>query len=275
MPGYVILGAGYTGSRVAQALERRGERVVSLRATAGDAIRFDVLDAATYGSVTESLEEGARVLYSLPVLRTQEGYQATAPLVAPLLRRAARVVYLSTTGVYGETHLVDEHTPPAPRHERERLRVDEERILREGAWSTLVLRPAAIYGPGRGVHESMLQRRYRLPGDGRNVISRIHVDDLAAHCLAALDARLTGCFPVADEEPCPAGEMAAFCAELLGVPMPEFTEHLPGDDTRRANRRVDGSAVRRELGIRLLHRGYREGVPASLAAGRESTERLR
>lgn len=275
MSVYVILGAGYTGQRVARALEMRGERVVSLRATAGEAHRFDVLDASTYAQLSRCVEAGARVLYSLPVLRTPEGYRATAPLAAPLLAAAARVVYLSTTGVYGETRQVDEHTAPAPRHERERLRVDEENVLRTGPWSTLVLRPAAIYGPGRGVHEAMRQGRYRLPGDGTNLISRIHVDDLAAHCLAALDAELTGCFPVADEAPCAAGEIAAFCAELLDVPMPEFTERLPGDDTRRANRRVDGGAIRRALGIELRYPGYRQGIPASLGSGRETTGSLR
>ena len=33
--------------------------------------------------------------------------------------------------------------------------------------SSIVLRPAAIYGPGRGVHVSIAEGRYRLVGDGR------------------------------------------------------------------------------------------------------------
>jgi nucleoside-diphosphate-sugar epimerase len=107
--------------------------------------------------------------------------------------------------------------------------------------------------------------KYRLPGDGSNFISRIHVDDLAAHCVAALDSSLTGAFPVADEAPCPAREIAEYCSHLLGVPMPEFTEILPGDDTRRANRRVDGRAIRAALGITLRYPGYRQGIEASLS----------
>ncbi len=263
---YIVLGAGYTGGRVAEALAARGSRVVSFREHAtGSASRFDVLDPSTHAALKSSVEPGARVLYSLPVLRTPDGYRATAPIVAPRLANAARVVYLSTTGVYGGTHLVDETTLPAPRHFREELRVEEERTLSAGPWSTLVLRPAAIYGPGRGVHESMRAGKYRLPGDGSNFISRIHVDDLAAHCVAALDATLTGAFPVADEEPCPAREIAEFCSRLLGVPMPEFTEILPGDDTRRADRRVDGRAIREALGIALRYSNYRQGLEASLS----------
>jgi nucleoside-diphosphate-sugar epimerase len=107
--------------------------------------------------------------------------------------------------------------------------------------------------------------KYRLPGDGSNFISRIHVDDLAAHCVAALDAKIAGAYPAADDDPCPAREIAAFCAELLAVPMPEFTQHLPRDDTRRANRRVDGRAIRLALGVTLRYPSYRQGIPASLA----------
>jgi nucleoside-diphosphate-sugar epimerase len=263
---YVVLGAGYTGGRVAAILAARGQRVVSYREHATEAAhRFDVLDSSTHAPLESLVEPGARVLYSLPVLRTPDGYRATAPIVAPLLSNAARVVYLSTTGVYGDAHFVDATTPPAPRHLREELRLEEERTLAAGPWSTLVLRPAAIYGPGRGVHESMRAGKYRLPGDGSNFISRIHVDDLAAHCVAALDAELTGAFPVADDEPCPAREIAEFCSRLLAVSMPEFTEVLPGDDTRRANRRVDGRAIREALGIKLRYSSFRQGIEASLS----------
>ena len=59
--------------------------------------------------------------------------------------------------------------------------------------------------------------------------------------------------------------MAAFCSTLLRVPMPEFTEILPGDDTRRANRRVDGRAIRAALGLTLRYPSYRQGIVASLS----------
>ena len=66
----------------------------------------------------------------------------------------------------------------------------------------MILRPAAIYGPGRGVHVSMEEGRFRFVGGGDNFVSRIHVDDLAAHVEAALLSDITGAWPVADEHPC-------------------------------------------------------------------------
>jgi nucleoside-diphosphate-sugar epimerase len=187
------------------------------------------------------------------------------PALAPLFTgRAARLVYLSTTGVYGDAFEVNESTPVAPRHRREVLRTEEEQAVLAGPWKGIVLRPAAIYGPGRGIHESMKEGTYRLMGDGSNFISRIHVDDLAALAEAALYSDLEGAYAAADAEPCPAREIAEFCSRLLDLPMPPGVGSLPADDTRRSNRRVDGGRILALLGISLRYPSYRTGIPASL-----------
>ena len=94
-----------------------------------------------------------------------------------------------------------------------------------------------IYGPGRGVHESMRAGRFRLAGDGGNTVSRVQVEDLAALVEAALLSELTGAYPVADTEPCTSREMAQFCAQLLGLPMPPSAPDKDVHHTRRVNRR--------------------------------------
>jgi hypothetical protein len=87
---------------------------------------------------------------------------------------------------------------------------------------------------------------------------------LAAHVEAALFSTVTGAFPVADEHPCPSREIAVFCARLLGVPMPGSVPAGALSETRRADRRVDGSAIRKRLGVVLRYPSYRTGIPASL-----------
>jgi nucleoside-diphosphate-sugar epimerase len=129
--------------------------------------------------------------------------------------------------------------------------------------SSMVLRPAAIYGPGRGVHVSISENRYRLIGDGKNFVSRIHVDDLAAHVEEALLSDISGAWPVADEHPCTSREIAEYCAGILGVPLPGSVPAGEVHRTRRADRRVDGSAIRRALGIELLYPTYRDGIQAN------------
>jgi nucleoside-diphosphate-sugar epimerase len=195
-------------------------------------------------------------LHSIPVL---ESGDPTPTLLALLGKRIERIVYLSTTNVYGATVNVDEHTPAAPATESARLRLAAEHAVQAGPWSSLVLRPAAIYGPDRGVHVKMQRGEFRLPGDGSGYVSRIHVDDLATFVTAALDANVTGVYPIADDEPCTSVEIARFCANLLHVEMP-----VPGLASRRTNRRVDGSAIRRALGVELRYPTYREGIRAAV-----------
>lgn len=227
--------------------------------------RFDALIPGDLLRLSTLVDACDAVLCSIPTLRVNGELVERVPAIVNAIRGLVpRAIYLSTTGVYGKQHRIDELTPAAPTTHRELLRVEAENSVLSAFTSPLVLRPAAIYGPGRGVHVSMQQRRYRLTGDGSNYISRIHVDDLAAHVIAALGSDLTGAWPVADEWPCSQREMAVFCAELLGLPVPGETEPLNASETLRANRRVDGTGVRRRLGISLRYPSYREGVPASI-----------
>ncbi|MBI1789282.1 MAG: NAD-dependent epimerase/dehydratase family protein [Acidobacteria bacterium] len=255
----LILGCGFTGIRVARRFIARGVRVMAttrhpdkLPSLPVRAVHLDVADRASL----EGLDApgGALVLHSIPVVDGDLG------LLPYLGSRPSRVVYLSTTSVYGRTEDVDEHTPVAPRTERARRRVETERAIVAGPWSSLILRPAAIYGPGRGVHVSMRAGNYRLKGGGENWISRIHVEDLAALAEAALLSDLTGAYPVADDEPCTARRIAGYCAELLGLPLPPSIVGTPS-----SNRRVRGGAIRRLLGVSLRFPSYTAGIPAAIA----------
>jgi nucleoside-diphosphate-sugar epimerase len=203
-------------------------------------------------------------LHSIPVIRSLEGpWEPTALLVKALAGKLRRMVYISTTGVYGEAREVNETTPTQARTPRETLRVEAERLVTAGDWSSCILRPAAIYGPGRGAHVSIREGKWKIGGEGANFVSRIHVDDLATHAVAALESDVGGAWPVADERPCTTMEITRFCCDLLRLPMPEAVPPGTLDETRRADRRVDGSAIRRRLGIALQFPSYEQGIPAS------------
>lgn len=246
----LILGCGFTGERLAQRMLKRGARV---QATTRNPERFagSGIEAFQLEEVPQRIERGSLVVHSIP----PEG----APDVVSLLGDApSRVVYISTTGVYGSAKEVNEMSSVDWSSDRARVHLEAEREIAQGPWSTLILRPAAIYGPGRGVHESVRKGTYP---PGPNYISRIHVDDLAAHCEAALLSDLTGAYPVADEEPCTSTEIAEFCAKLLNVPLPSGPVAAPrifGD------RKVDGSAIRMLLGLTLHYPNYRIGIRACI-----------
>jgi nucleoside-diphosphate-sugar epimerase len=255
MTHILILGCGFTGQRVAHRFLARGHRVTATTRTPARLVSLTQLgaDVITLDGLAAHLHPGALVLHSIPTPEPVD-------LLETLGAAPARVVYLSTTAVYGGTTHVDATTPVDPHSDRARPRLEAEQRVAAGPWSCLILRPAAIYGPGRGVQES-LPRGAHYCGD--NDVSRIHVDDLAAHAEAALLSDLEGAYPVADEEPCTTREIAEFCARLLNLP--SVPQPTPGTKARTtSNRRVDGSAIRRALGITLTYPSYRAGIPASL-----------
>ena len=138
----LILGCGYTGRCVARRFLARGARVVATTRDPGTLA--DLAEAGVTVLPAEALPHlGPRlVLHSVP--------PAGGPDLAALGGVPSRVVCLSSTSVYGDQIEVDATTPVAPRTERERRRVEAEQAIAAGPWSSLILRSAAIYGPGRG-----------------------------------------------------------------------------------------------------------------------------
>jgi nucleoside-diphosphate-sugar epimerase len=276
---FLILGCGYTASRVARKLIEQGhtvgattrhpERLEQLARSGVTIHSWDALQAGAIEQLRGIVEPGIRVLHSVPsILSGGSASDPTAEIVEALADRPARVGYLSTTGVYGPLHEVDESTEPRPVTERQRLRRDAELAVLSGPWQPLVLRPAAIYGPGRGVHRRIAEGSFRLLENGENFISRIHVDDLAEIAYRGLLSEVTGAYPVADDEPCRSREICEFCAELLGLPVPPPALEAELSETRRSDRRVDGRAIRRLLGVELQYPSFRSGVPAAIEAER-------
>lgn len=267
MRDVAILGAGYTGGRAAARLLDAGARVLAtargaaqltpLRARGAETVAVDAAQADLGGLTTARARLGPELAVLClvpPVAVDGRRVDRTAALLAALAP-VARVVYVSSTSVYGDRQDVDERTPPAPTHDAARARLEAEAVALGGPWSGLVLRAPAIYGPGRGIHAGPLRRAL----DPDAIVSRIHVDDLATLCVAALGADATGAWPVADEEPASPSEVATFCRSR-GIPVGP----LATADAPRRGRRVDGSAVRALLGCELEYPSYRTGIPASL-----------
>jgi nucleoside-diphosphate-sugar epimerase len=272
-PNVLILGCGFVGRRAAAKLLQQGLRVFATNRlvcsiSGVTTMPLDVTDERSLANFAEKIEPGLAVLHSIPLLRYGSGLGDPTPAILMAFedRPPVRFLYLSSTSVYGAHQAIDQHTPPAPRTRRETLRLEAERAVAATPWSSLILRPAAIYGPGRGVHESMRHGTFRVPEGGGGSISRIHVDDVAEHVAAGLLSGLTGRFPVADEHPCPSLEVADFCSQSLGFEPPPSSPVEVLGETLRNDRRVDGSAIRRLLGIQLRYPSYREGIPACLAA---------
>ena len=194
-----IIGCGDIGLRVARLWQARGIAVQALARSAESAAR---LSAAGITPVTGDLDDsislatlpinGATVYYFAPPPGQGETDPRMRAFVAAGLR-PARVVYISTSGVYGDRDgaWVDEDTPPAPATDRARRRLDAETVLRTWGRETGVrvniLRVGGIYGPGRWPLERLRAGTPVLREEECGYTNRIHADDLAAICVAAAE----------------------------------------------------------------------------------------
>lgn len=269
---WVIVGCGYTGERLATRLREEGQRVIvttrrpeRLRELAGRGLEARLVDPFTLWE----LPDGAVVVDSVPPDREREPHgQALAESAA----RAFRVVYLSSTGVYakGDGSWVDEDTRATPDTPRGHARLHEESALLDAAQvrgiAAVALRIAAIYGPGRGIHERVRTGTYRVVGDGSQWISRIHVDDLVSVILAAGRAiRLVRShYVVGDDEPTTARIHAdAVAAHFKVLPPPSVPrESLSPEvvELQSGNRRINNARMKAELGVTLRFPSVRDAL---------------
>lgn len=199
---YTIVGCGYTGARLAARCRRGGEDVIALVRTGAsrDALEDQGirthrlnLDEAVEGGLPAGFTEDRRVIYMVPPGGPGGEDERMARFLAALTGRPRVVVYLSTSGVYGDHGgaTVSEDTPPTPGADRSRRRLDaEKRVLRWGGdhgVAVRILRVPGIYGPGRLPLERIRRGEPSLAPDPARPGNRIHVDDLVGVCLAACD----------------------------------------------------------------------------------------
>jgi len=270
----LIVGCGYLGRRVAARWVAAGRRVAAL--TRGNAAALAALGVEpVVGDVLDpdslrDLPAAATVLYAVGMDRGQgrsmrEVYVDGLAHVLGTIPPPARFIYVSSTGVYGQTDggPIDEASPTEPTEESGKIVLDAERLLRVKVPGAIVLRFAGIYGPNRLLRKQPLLKGEPLVGDAEKWLNLIHVEDGAAAVLAA-EARGVAdeTYLVADDEPVRRRDFYTRLAELLGAPPARF-EQRP--ETGAANRRVLNRKARERLGWVPRFSSYREGLPAAIA----------
>ncbi len=259
----IILGLGYTGGRLADALRARGWRVTGVRRGAGqDSLAFDDSEA-----VTGAIRRATHILSSVPP--DAAGSDPVLSHYGAAIRDSAAVWtgYLSSTGVYGDTGgaWVDESAPVGAG--RRSARADADRAWRSLRPDMRVFRLPGIYGPGRSALDRVragTAHRIALPGQ---VFSRIHVDDIVRAIVASFDAP-SGPFNIADDHPCDQNAVIDYACTLLGVAPPPLLSLDEAGLSPQArafyaeNRRVANGRAKRLLGWTPLYRDYRAGLAA-------------
>ena len=251
-----IFGLGYSAKRIQAATEALGWRVTATGRDGG-------VDFEDEPAVRAALARASHVLSSVPPVEAQD----------PVLARYGDALghgwlgYLSSTGVYGDTGgaWVDESASVGAGRRSARSDADGQWLAR----GARVFRLPGIYGPGRSALDRVAQgRAHRIAMPGQ-VFSRVHVEDIAAGVVAALDAP-PGAYNLADDLPASQNAVIEYACALLGVdppplqPLEEAGLSPQARDFYAENRRVANGKARRLLSWRPRYPTYREGLAALL-----------
>jgi len=275
----LIVGCGDVGLRVLRLLRGRwrvlalsssAARLPALRAAGAVPLLGNLDDAASLGRLAGLADA---VLHLAPPPGQGRSDPRTAALLQALARspRVRRLVYASTSGVYGDAGgaRLDETRAVNPGTERAQRRVDAETRVRHygRAFGVCVslLRVPGIYALDRegGDPRERVRRAQPLLAPGDDVYTNhIHADDLARACVAAL---MRGApqrvYHASDDSESKMGDYFDSVADAFGLAR---APRLSRDEAARRlspmqmsflteSRRLDNRRLRVELALRLRY----------------------
>jgi nucleoside-diphosphate-sugar epimerase len=285
-PSLLIVGCGDVGLRVLPGVRGRWrvfvltsspQRVSLLRAAGAVPLLGNLDLPATLGRLG-GLPDA--VLHLAPPPGQGRGDPRTAALLAALARggRVQRLVYASTTGVYGDRGgaRLDETATPRPHSDRAWRRVDAEARVRQrgraGGVRTAILRIPGIYAPDReggDPRERVRRGTPALRAEDDVYTNHIHADDLARACVAArARARPQRVLNVCDDTELKMGDYLDLVARLSGLPpVPRLSRAEAALQLSpmtmsfmSESRRIGNARLKRELRLVLRHPTVADGL---------------
>ncbi len=282
----LIIGCGDVGLRVARLLAPR----LRILALTTQPARCAELRAAGITPLVGNLDDPASlqrlagladwVLHLAPPAASGEHDLRTTHLLQALMRRRLPrvLVYASTSGVYGDCAgaWVDETRRVAPATARALRRVDAEAQVRAFGRASGVrvalLRIPGIYALNRAggdPRERVARGTPVLAAPDDVFTNRIHADDLARACIAALArAAPQRVFNVCDDSQLLMGDYFDLVAHLHGLPAPprisraQALAELPALSLSfmSESRRLRNARMKHELRLRLRYPTVTQGL---------------
>lgn len=274
LPRVLILGCGDVGLRLLPLLSPHHRvlavtshpgRCAELRAAGAIPIVADLDRPHTLGRLARL----APTIVHLAPPQSEGSRDRRTRNLAAILPEGARLVYISTTGVYGDCDgaRFDETRPVNPRNARALRRTDAETVLR--AWARRsgsrlsILRVPGIYADGRLPLERLRQGTPALAADDDVYTNHIHAGDLARAALAALwRGAPNRIYHAVDDTELKMADYFDAVADAAGLPRPprlsraELAQRVSPMmlSFMSESRRLDNRRLKQELGLRLRYR---------------------
>jgi len=240
-------GTGFTGKALVRRLLDEGYQVAALDYKEGlktEELRQwgaeVVIGSVTDRSVVERCMDGVDYVQHLAAafreLNVANNYYydvnvngTRTVLEAAFQQGVKKFVYCSTCGVHGniDNPPGGEDAPIQPADYYQQTKYEAEPIVREyfnKGMKTVILRPAAIYGPGDPERFFMIFKRcakgvFPMFGDGKTYYHPLYIDNLVDALILAMEEGKGGgeAFLIADEDYCEIEELVKRVGKALGI----------------------------------------------------------
>ena len=274
----LVVGFGDIGQRVAKHYTEQGQAITAVcrQVPAQDNIRHLAVDLDGSQSALQTAlaqNAGTDIFWFAPPQKTGTTDQRIKTfckrLQAGLIRR---FVYISTTAVYGDCQgrWIDEDEPLKPGTDRGKRRQDAEKRLqiaaKEHDFELAILRVPGIYGPGRWPLARLKKGLPVLKQEESPYTNRIHQDDLANICIAAINKApiKTGewrAYNCSDGQPTTMTDYFNRIADAFDIPRPPQLPRAEAEQQLTAgmlsfmneSKRLISERLKNELQITLAH----------------------
>lgn len=225
-----------------RALVRRPDAAGVAKACGAEVRAADIFDAESLKAGLDGCDIGMNLATSLPGPSGRGDYDAN-----DRLRRDGTPIWLEACRTAGVPRVIqqsiamvnaapgeawsDEDTVFAADEDNIASRaiaasVAMEDAVRASALDWIILRGGLFYGPGTGFDDDWLARaqtgKLRLPGDGGDYVSLLHIADMARATMAALERWPSRqALIIADDEPARWRDVFGYIAQSIGAPAPE------------------------------------------------------
>ncbi|HHC73826.1 MAG TPA: SDR family oxidoreductase [Thiothrix sp.] len=190
----------------------------------------------------------------------------------------SKIVLISTTGVYGDSQgaWIDESTPLCPQADRAKRRLAAEQAVQ--AWGNqwqkpyMILRVPGIYAPDRLPLARLKKGLPIVHEQEAPWTNRIHADDLARICQAAMRSTLyQQIYNVTDGQPSTMTDYFNQVADAVGLARPPQISLAEAKQTLSAgmvsylqeSRRIRNDKMRHELKITLAYPNLQAGLASA------------
>ena len=275
---YLIAGAGYTGLSVAKQL--RGEKVTLLSRSFNNKLEFDCqkidLDK---DDITISITSPFVVLYTIPPNTSSLNDERLKLFLKKLKINPSRIVYLSSSGVYGDRkgNYTDETVKPNPITKRAIRRLNAEKCIADWCHKNkvehVILRVSGIYGPNRLGIEKLRQGLTVIKQSTAKPSNRIHIEDLTKCCISAMmKDKLSNIYNIGDGDHSNQTWFYKAVCRKVGINNPTEIEPAEAEMTWGAmrlsflneSRRLNVNKMKKELIDNLKYPKAIDGIKESL-----------